>query len=217
MATNPARKKAAPTNKQKPAAPKKVPAGSVTPGRKAPTTKNPPPAKPPPKAKKAAPKPAKEPKPAAPVEAATKELAPRALRFVDEYLIDLNATQAAIRAGYSAKTAQEQSSRLLSNVMVQAAVSAARKAQQERTQITADAMLQQAWAIATADARELIETRVGCCRYCWGEGFRYQRTVSEMNLARESWLNEGKAPEEFEEQGGIGYNPHRPPHPEHCY
>lgn len=40
-------------------------------------------------------------------------------RFVYEYLIDSNGTQAAIRAGYSEKTAQEQSSRLLSNVMVQ--------------------------------------------------------------------------------------------------
>lgn len=39
--------------------------------------------------------------------------------FAHEYLKDLNATQAAIRAGYSEKTAQEQSSRLLSNVMVQ--------------------------------------------------------------------------------------------------
>ncbi|QHQ14570.1 terminase small subunit [Pectobacterium parmentieri] len=39
--------------------------------------------------------------------------------FCREYLVDLNATQAAIRAGYSEKTAQEQSSRLLSNVMVQ--------------------------------------------------------------------------------------------------
>lgn len=46
-------------------------------------------------------------------------------RFVSEYLIDLNATQAAIRAGYSEKTAQEQSSRLLSNVMVAKAVSEA--------------------------------------------------------------------------------------------
>ena len=40
-------------------------------------------------------------------------------RFCEEYMIDLNATQAAIRAGYSPKTAQEQSARLLSNVMVQ--------------------------------------------------------------------------------------------------
>lgn len=42
--------------------------------------------------------------------------------FCKEYLRDLNATQAAIRAGYSPKTAQEQSSRLLSNVMVLARV-----------------------------------------------------------------------------------------------
>lgn len=37
-------------------------------------------------------------------------------RFCEEYMIDLNATQAAIRAGYSPKTAQEQSARLLSNL-----------------------------------------------------------------------------------------------------
>lgn len=43
--------------------------------------------------------------------------------FAREYLKDLNATQAAIRAGYSEKTAQEQASRLLSNVMVQSRIS----------------------------------------------------------------------------------------------
>ncbi|MFA9203068.1 MAG: terminase small subunit, partial [Flavobacteriales bacterium] len=37
-------------------------------------------------------------------------------RFIDEYLIDFNATQAAIRAGYSSDTAKQQGSRLLSNV-----------------------------------------------------------------------------------------------------
>ena len=46
-------------------------------------------------------------------------------RFVDEYLIDLNATQAAIRAGYSAKTADVQGSRMLANVKVQQAISEA--------------------------------------------------------------------------------------------
>ena len=39
-------------------------------------------------------------------------LTPKQARFVEEYLIDLNATQGAIRAGYSAKTAEEQGSRL---------------------------------------------------------------------------------------------------------
>ena len=49
-------------------------------------------------------------------------------RFVEEYLVDLNAMQAAIRAGYSERMAQEQSSRLLSNVMVQEAVREAQAA-----------------------------------------------------------------------------------------
>lgn len=44
-------------------------------------------------------------------------------RFADEYLIDLNATQAAIRAGYSKKTAKEQGSRLLSNVNIKTYIS----------------------------------------------------------------------------------------------
>ena len=47
-----------------------------------------------------------------------KKLTARQQRFCDEYLIDLNATQAAIRAGYSKKTANEQGSRLLTNVSV---------------------------------------------------------------------------------------------------
>lgn len=38
-------------------------------------------------------------------------------RFCEEYMIDLNATQAAIRAGYSLKTAREQAPRLLANVI----------------------------------------------------------------------------------------------------
>lgn len=62
-------------------------------------------------------------------------------RFVDEYLVDLNGTQAAIRAGYSAKTAQEQSSRLLSNVIVQTAIQAGRAALSARTEITQDRVM----------------------------------------------------------------------------
>ncbi len=46
-------------------------------------------------------------------------LTPKQARFVEEYLIDLNATQGAIRAGYSAKTAEVQGSRLLGNCHLQ--------------------------------------------------------------------------------------------------
>lgn len=62
-------------------------------------------------------------------------------RFVAEYLIDLNATQAAIRAGYSEKTANEQGNRLLANVSVAPAIQAAIKKRSERTQVDADYVL----------------------------------------------------------------------------
>ncbi|MXN46068.1 terminase small subunit [Shinella kummerowiae] len=57
-------------------------------------------------------------------------------RFVSEYVIDLNATQAAIRAGYSAKTAQQQGSRLLLNVVVQEELSRQQSKVAERLEIT---------------------------------------------------------------------------------
>lgn len=63
-------------------------------------------------------------------------MTPKQQRFVEEYLIDLNATQAAIRAGYSAKTAQEQSSRLLSNAMVAAAITKRRATLTDKAQVT---------------------------------------------------------------------------------
>lgn len=51
-------------------------------------------------------------------------------RFCDEYLIDLNATQAAIRAGYSPKTAEQTASRLLRNVKVQEYIAKDKKSYQ---------------------------------------------------------------------------------------
>jgi phage terminase small subunit len=63
-------------------------------------------------------------------------------RFVEEYLIDLNATQAAIRAGYSAKTAEVQASRLLRNVKVAAAIQSGIDARSVRTQLTQDWVLE---------------------------------------------------------------------------
>lgn len=54
-------------------------------------------------------------------------------RFVDEYVVDFNATRAAIRAGYSAKTAQVQSSKLLSKPIIKAAVDERKKSIKKRT------------------------------------------------------------------------------------
>ena len=75
-------------------------------------------------------------------------------RFISEYLIDLNATQAAIRAGYSEKTAQEQSSRLLSNVMVQQAVSDAQNRVAEKAEWNAADRLRMLAGIAEANMQD---------------------------------------------------------------
>jgi len=77
-------------------------------------------------------------------------------RFVEEYLIDLNRTQAAIRAGYSEDTAESQGSRLMSmNVEVARAVKEALAARSERTQVDADWVLDRLTMEAQADLGDL--------------------------------------------------------------
>lgn len=65
-------------------------------------------------------------------------------RFVEEYLIDLNATQAAIRAGYSEKTARQSGAENLSKPDIAEAIAEAQAKRSERTKIDADYVLRQA-------------------------------------------------------------------------
>lgn len=84
-------------------------------------------------------------------------LTPKQKRFVAEYLLDLNATAAAKRAGYSEKTACEQAARLLANVKVQTAVQEAEQARQERTEITQDMVLREMSKLAFFDIRKMFD------------------------------------------------------------
>ena len=81
-------------------------------------------------------------------------MTPKQERFVQEYLIDLNATQAATRAGYSARTANEQGARLLANVSVRLRLQEAMKERTERTHITQDRVLQELARLAFSDLRK---------------------------------------------------------------
>lgn len=72
--------------------------------------------------------------------------------FVQEYLVDLNATQAAIRAGYSPKTAKSQGQRLLTNVDIQKAIQKAMEARAVRTEITQDMVLEELASVAMGEA-----------------------------------------------------------------
>lgn len=78
-------------------------------------------------------------------------------RFVSEYIIDLNAKQAAIRAGYSPKGAEPQASRLLSNAKIQVEIAKAIEDRGKRTGITQDRVLAELSAIAFAKATDYVE------------------------------------------------------------
>lgn len=77
--------------------------------------------------------------------------------FVREYIVDLNATQAAIRAGYSAKTANRAGAHLMSNAVIGAAIAAAMNARSRRTQVTADRVLKELAKIGFADIRKAVK------------------------------------------------------------
>ncbi len=84
-------------------------------------------------------------------------------RFVQEYLIDLNATQAAIRAGYSTKTATEQGSRMLTNVNVRARIDEAMAERSRRLGVSQDRIVNELAKIAfinPADVVNFDEARV---------------------------------------------------------
>jgi phage terminase small subunit len=68
-------------------------------------------------------------------------LTPKQQRFIQEYLIDLNATQAAIRAGYSAKNADKIGSQQLGKTRVRFFIDKALNARLKRTEITADMVI----------------------------------------------------------------------------
>lgn len=139
-------------------------------------------------------------------------MTPKQQRFVEEYLVDLNATQAAIRAGYSKKTANEQAARLLANVSVQAAVAAARASLSERTEITQSMVLTRWWQIATADPNELIQFRRTCCRYCHGDDHAWQwRDAEEYAQAIAGARAAGKP--DPSDNGGYGFSSIADPHP----
>lgn len=77
--------------------------------------------------------------------------------FVKEYLIDLNATQAAIRAGYSAKTADVQGSRMLGNVKVQQAIAEAMAERSKRTGINQDRVLTELARIGFCKITDVVD------------------------------------------------------------
>lgn len=79
-------------------------------------------------------------------------------RFVDEYLIDLNATQAAIRAGYSVKTANEQGSQNLAKLSIQQAIAEQMAERSKRTGVNQDRVVLELARIAFVKMTDLVDS-----------------------------------------------------------
>ena len=84
-------------------------------------------------------------------------LTPKQQRFVEEYLIDLNATQAAIRAGYSEKTAKVIAAQNLSKLNVQEAIEEAQSKRTEQTQIDSAYVLKRLVEIDQMDVLDIMD------------------------------------------------------------
>ncbi len=143
--------------------------------------------------------------------------------FAAEYLVDLDGQAAYLRvcphvAPQSAKT---KASELLTRGNVQAHIKRLNAERLERTAISADKTLMVLAAQAFGDRRELTAVHVGCCRYCWGKGGRFQYSDGEFADARAENAEQNamlaaadKPPIEFNEKGGPGYMASRDPNPE---
>ncbi|MDY0258495.1 MAG: terminase small subunit [Desulfovibrio sp.] len=85
------------------------------------------------------------------------KLTTKQAEFVRQYLVDLNATQAAIRAGYSEKTAYRIGAELLQKTSVANAVATAQAKREQRTEITQDRVVAELAKIAFGSARDVME------------------------------------------------------------
>jgi phage terminase small subunit len=144
-------------------------------------------------------------------------------RFVVEYCVDFNATQAAIRAGYSSESATSTASLLLTYSHVYDAVQDRIREVASAKAVTAEWVLDQWRQIASADPNDLIYIRVECCRHCYGINFEFQWVESEYNTVlrecREHVCNPkceipcGKRVPPLA-LGGFGFTVHKSPNPD---
>lgn len=140
-------------------------------------------------------------------------------RFVREYLVDLCPGKAVLRCKrYTGTDPYRKARKIMRRPHVRAAIERGKTERNERLELTADLVVNLLRDQAEADANELIEHRRECCRYCWGRDNRYQYTPAELERARADHDEKGhrdstKVLVNFDECGGLGFNPHRVPNP----
>ena len=110
------------------------------------------------------------------------KLTAKQMRFVDEYLVDLNATQAAIRAGYSTKTAHVTGPENLGKPRIAEEISRRQKDLQRRTEVTQERVVTELARVAFADAADYAQVETRTIEKDDGTEVSYQ-TVTLKNTA----------------------------------
>jgi hypothetical protein len=133
--------------------------------------------------------------------------------FFGELVKDWDATKALRRSGiYKGEYVYPEASRRFNKPCVQAEVAKYKESIIGKIQLNAELVSKDILNVLAADPRELYEVVTLACRYCWGEGHKYQRTPNEWRLDETESTFTGKP---FHPMGGIGWNPYKGPH-ENC-
>lgn len=147
-------------------------------------------------------------------------------QFAREYVAcGFRGAEAARRVGVPPDSARSFASHALTNPAVTALVAQLKAESLQRLEVETDDLLRPLVNIARTDINALVEFRRTCCRHCWGEGFGYQRTRGEFQAAKmrharavakqqADGLDLVEPVEEFDPQGGAGFNAARDPNPE---
>lgn len=144
--------------------------------------------------------------------------------FADIYLTHFNATRAYREAGFESPSdngAAAAASKLTRRPNVAEYLRRRGKAMIDRVEDEQDKLLTVLTYTAYADPNELMEHRLDCCRFCYGDNNEYQFTPQEYARYEESYeracaeARADKQPEpEFDPKGGIGFSPNHEPNPE---
>jgi len=113
------------------------------------------------------------------------DLTPKQERFCQEYKIDLNGTQAAIRAGYSKKTANEQAAQLLAKLSIQNRIKELQQEIAERNKLKADDVIEELRKIGFMTIDELF-TDNGTLKEPWELSEKAKAAVSSIKVTRKS-------------------------------
>lgn len=130
-------------------------------------------------------------------------------RFCIEYCVDFNATQAAIRAGYSEDSAGAIGHENLQKLEIIERIEQRKEELAAAAALTPEWVLNQWLKLAGGDPSDLSRVKIVNCRHCWGYDGAYQYTQNEYKNTVDEAIERGKpAPECL---GGMDFDPNAPP------